>query len=147
MREDRLNSDIIYNGTNSPELTSTTDVSNLAHLHSGSAVRRKSQSDNRETVKSVSIGKVRLSILEKLLVFLCGVAVFVGLFFILQGRIKTSNVSYQIDLTNKQIQSISQENQDLNSEVQTLSNDSRLAKLAEIYGFQIDESRIKNILK
>lgn len=147
MREERVNSDIIYNGANQPEVNSVQDVADLARFRSEAPAQSQSPSRTRPAAKTLSVGRVRLSILEKIMILLCGIAVFTGLFLILQGRIHASNVSYQIDLTNKQIQLVNQENQDLNSEVQSLSNSSRLEEMAQKYGFQIDESRVQNILK
>ncbi|BDR56210.1 cell division protein FtsL [Xylocopilactobacillus apis] len=144
MRQENIDSDILYSGTKRIDDSSASlDIIPKEYVRT----RTKSHANERENLKSIRVGRVKLSLFEKLLLSICFLSVFVGLFVILQGRIRNSNVSYQIDHVNSQIQMVSQKNQDLNAEVQVLSNSSRLEELARQYGFQLDESRVQNVSK
>lgn len=144
MRQDSINSNIIYNNT---ETFGSTPASSKILPNRSTSIGTKEYANERTADTDFAIERVKLSLFEKMLIFLCCGAVVVGLFVILQGRIQTTNISYQIDNINSRIQTTNQENQDLNSEVQVLTNSSRLEKLAQEYGLQLDESRVQNVLK
>ncbi|BDR58301.1 cell division protein FtsL [Xylocopilactobacillus apicola] len=142
MRQNSIDSDIIYRGANGANGNSI--PVNALPDHS---IGTKTAEAKRSAAKDVSVGSVKVSFFERFLIFLCCGSVIVGLFIICLGRNKTSAISYQIDNVNNQIQTVKQENQDLNSEVQVLTNSSRLEKLAQEYGFQLDENRVQNVMK
>lgn len=142
MRQENIDSDIVYGNAQ----TLAKESLRLKSL-SSSAVepRNKVFAHERKVTKDISIAKWRS--IEKKLAILLFLTIFAGLFVILQGRMKTTDLSYKIDRVNSEIQAYNQENQDLNSEFRVLTNSSRLEKIAQEYGFQYDESRIQNVIK